>query len=171
MGFGKDGKGVIIRESRTQALATLAAATGLIIGTNLATLERFRIIKAEVYATVIIRTSGDWASLRLGLADGDFTLAEIEEAIEANGPLGPNDNVTEAIAERPVWTLGETLGRGDADPLVFLNETGGGKMSMTIRWTFSRTKSWNWFVYNQGEQGTTGATVVLRTKLFGVWVT
>ncbi len=43
-------------------------------------------------------------------------------------------------------------------------------MEKTLRWTFSRTKSWNFFVYNLGAAITTGATVIIKAKSFGVWV-
>ncbi len=96
MGFGKDGKGVIIREGRAQAIGALAAATGFLIATKLATLERFRMLKSEVFASIIGLTGGEGTGLVFGLADGDLTLAEIEEAIELGGPLGPNDIVVAA---------------------------------------------------------------------------
>ncbi len=172
MGFGKDGKGVIIRESRTQALSTLAVSTALLIGTKLVTLERFRMIKCEIFATIFGATTGELAGMRLGLADGDLSLTEIDECIEVNGPLGPNDQISDARAQRPVWEIGQSKAAsvGGADVLI-TNENNGAMMSKTIRWTFSRTKSWNWFIYNLGTAPTTGATVNIKTKLFGVWVT
>ncbi len=39
MGFGKDGKGVIIRESKAQALGGLGAGVPILIGAQLAILE------------------------------------------------------------------------------------------------------------------------------------
>ncbi len=171
MGFGKDGKGVIMRESRQQAIGTLAAQTALIIGTNLPTLERYRMIKAELIASITQVATGELGSVYIGLADGDYTVAEIEAAIEASGPLGPNDQIAEELSERFVMILGHTPSNAGNTPLAFVNETGGGVMKETIRWTFARTKSWNWFVYNFGEAPTTGSTVQIRVKSFGVWVT
>ncbi len=170
MGFGKDGKGVIIRQSLNQAIGTLAAQVSLLIGTKPATLERFRIIKAEIYATITGATSGELNGMFLGLADGDFSNAEIEAAIEANGPQGPNDQVGEELAERFIMMFGAT-DRETGTELVFHNDHGGHIMSETVRWTFARTKSWNWFIYNMGAAPTTGASVIIRAKLFGVWVT
>ncbi len=171
MGFGKDGKGVIMRETRSQTIGTLAAQSGLIIGTNIPTLERFRMLKTEVLAAITGLTAGEEQGLYIGLADGDLDLAEIEAAIELDGPLGPNDSVTESIAER--WQ--QWLGSAHADALetecIFLNAEGGYMLNATPRWTFARTKSWNWFLYNLGAAFTTGATVHIRCKNFGVWVT
>ncbi len=169
MGFGKDGKGVILRESRSQALGTLAANTALFIGTKLAMLERFRMLKAEMMATVVGLTGGEGTGLYMGLCDGDLSITELEQAIEGNGPLGPNDIVPMNIAERPTWWLGAT-DHEIATEAVFHNQQGGPNMEVMPRWTFARTKSWNWFVYNFGTVLTAGSTVTIRVKDFGVWV-
>ncbi len=170
MGFGKDDLGKIILEKRTQALGAFANEAGIIIGTKLVTLERFRIIKAELYAAITGLTTGEGTGLLIGLADGDLSLTEIEEAIENNGPLGPNDQVLEARADRFTKWFG-AVDRETGDHALFENDDGGHMMAKTIRWTMARTKSWNWFVYNLGPVLTTGATVNIRSKLFGVWVT
>ncbi len=170
MGFGKDGKGVILRENRSQVIGTLGALTALLIGTNIPMNTRFRMLKTELYATMTGVTTGDMRGMIFGLADGDLTVAEVEEAIEANGPLGPNDQISEAIAERPVWFLG-AVDSELGTTVIFENETGGHMLSLKPRWTFALTKSWNWFVYNMGAAPTTGATLFFRAKHFGVWVT
>ncbi len=170
MGFGKDGKGVIIRESRNQALGALANSAGILIGTPTATLERYRMIKLELNASITSLTSGEGSGLKIGIADGDLTLAEIEEALETNGPLGPNDTVQAAIAERMIILLG-TIDFETGTVGVFENEQGGHQMDKTIRWTFARTKGWNFFVYNMGGALTTGPNVRIVVKSFGVWVT
>ncbi len=170
MGFGKDGKGVIINEFRTQSIGTLATNTGIIIDTKLATLERFRMLKAQIYALVTGVTSGELRGLQFGLADGQFTLAQIEEAMEANGPLGPNNDVTADQVERPVWVIGQVENADDTE-IAFMNDEGGNMLVIKPRWTFARAKSWNWFVYNLGVAPTSGAVVKIRVKSFGVWVT
>ncbi len=170
MGFGKDGKGVIFRENLSIGIGTLAAFAALKIGTAPAILERFRIIKAEIIATVTGVTSGELNGLYLGLADGTLTLAEIEASIEANGPLGPNETAEAEVSMRPVWWFGATHHNETLTEVTFENETGGPIMEKVLRWTFSRTQAWDWFVYNMGTAPTTGATLSLRSKLFGVWV-
>ncbi len=84
MGFGKDGKGVIIMEKKEQALLTLAIDTGLFIATPLAILERFRMLKTELFATLTNVGAGELGGIQLYLVDGDLSLAEAEAAIEAN---------------------------------------------------------------------------------------
>ncbi len=170
MGFGKDGKGVIIRESRSQALGGLANNVAIAIGTKLATLERYRMIKLELWASMIGLTGGEGDALIIGIADGDLSIAEIEAAIESNGPLGPNDAIQAPIAERLVILLGG-IDHEIGTEALFHNNEGGFMMSKTIRWTFARTKSWEFFVYNLGTTLTSGSTVQIRAKSFGVWVT
>ncbi len=171
MGFGKDGKGEIIRESRLQALGALAAADAILIGTKLDTLEDFRIIKSEIVCDITGLTAGEGAGLALYLADGDHTVTEVEASIEGIGPLGPNDTVGAEIAMRFNKWFGEiTKGAAGQTTGILLNENGGAFMSQTVRWTFSRTKSWNWVIYNHGTVITTGATAIIRAKNYGVWV-
>ncbi len=174
MGFGKDGKGVIIIQKQEQALLTLAINTGLIIGTALATLERFRMLKADLFCVLTNVAAGELGGIELYLADGDLTLAEIEEAIEANGPVGPNDTVAEAIAMRAVYRVGamdRAGGTQSLEALHMVNEAGGPLLSVKPRWTFARTKAWNWIAYNNGPAPTTGTLIKVQVKAFGVWVT
>ncbi len=174
MGFGKDGKGVIIVEKREQALGTLAQNTGILIATNLATLERFRMLKTEVICTLTNVATTELGGIVLYLADGDLTLAEIEEAIETEGPLGPNDQIAEAIVMRPVFRVGAAKmasGAGALEATHLINDEGGPLLSINPRWTFARTKSWNWVIYNNGPAPTTGTIAKIMAKNFGIWVT
>ncbi len=170
MGFGKDGKGVIIRETRTTNLLALAQSAAVNIDTKINPLERFRMLRNETYATVVGLTSGEGTGLLYVLADGQYSLAEVEAAIEAVGPLGPNDTPTEDIAERAVWFMG-AIDRETGTEAIFGNEEGGHKLVIKPRWTFARTKGWNFLVYNLGKVLTTGSAVHIRSKSFGVWVT
>ncbi len=172
MGFGKDGKGVIITEQRSASLGTQSGDSAALIGTKLVTLERFRMLKSQVTATIIASTGTEAARLTLYLADGDLTTAEIEEALEAQGPLGPNDNVLSEQAMRPVFRVDGHFEVSGADPIA----TGAVNTAILVgsvnpRWTFARTKSWNWVIFNTGSALTTGATVKILAKDFGVWVT
>ncbi len=172
MGFGKDGKGVIITETRTNALGTLGGSTGIFVGTKLATLERFRMLKSEVSLTVTDVTGDEANGLSLYLVDGDLSLAEAEAAIENNGPLGPNDTVSADVAMRPVFRVEGQVDMAGADPIATgAVNTGLLQGKINPRWTFARTKSWNWMVYNKGSGLTTGSTAVIHAKDFGVWVT
>ncbi len=172
MGFGKDGKGVIITETRTITLGTLGGSTGIFVGTKLATLERFRMLKSEVALTVTSVTGDEAIGLGLYLVDGDLTLAEAEAAIETQGPLGPNDQILQDTAMRPVFRVDGVIDISGAEPISGgAVNTGKFMASIKPRWTFARTKSWNWMIYNTGSGLTTGSTGIVHAKDFGVWVT
>ncbi len=174
MGFGKDGKGVIIMQDLEQTIGTLAQNAGLIISTNPPILERFRMLRADLFATMTSVAAGELGGAELYLADGDLTLPEIEEALEQNGPNGPNDTVAEAIAMRAIFRVGAALARDVSiaqEGVHLINDTGGPLLSVKPRWTFARTKSWNWVLYNNGPAPTTGSILKINAKAFGVWVT
>ncbi len=129
-------------------------------------------LKTELFCLLTGVTPGEMEGMLIGLADGDLTIAEIEEAIEANGPLGPNDVVLSEQSMRPVWLLGGVQAQAASQSEVTMsNETGGLKIVAKPRWTFARTKSWNWFLYNIGAAPLTGAVAKVFAKSFGVWVT
>lgn len=171
MGFGKDGMGVILKQTLSEVLLTLDTDTVLLITAKPATLERYRMLRTEVYALIESITTNEGNGLSLWLADGDLSLAEVEAAIEANGPLGPNDTVAEAVAERFVVFMGAIDQGNDVDRAMKDAHTNAPLCVAKPRWTFARTKSWNFVIYNVGAQLTTGATINLRVKNFGVWVT
>ncbi len=173
MGFGKDGKGVIIREDVTITVGALAAKAGILQtggGIAGAMEEDFRLIKSSFCVTKGNHTN-DEGALLLGLADGELTLVEIEEAIELNGPVNRSDHTPRENAERPVWLLGSLHGSTD------IVNAGVGLTFVPAhehisRWTFSDPDGWRWFVYNEGPASLTSGTIVsLKAQHFGVWVT
>ncbi len=172
MGFGKDGKGAIVVEQRSQALGALGALTGIIVGTKLALIDDFRYLKGEILAGCVDLQSGEGDNLILGIADGNLTLAEIEAALETNGPLSKQDPVGADVAERPVFILGVMHHSTDSFYQRFYDaKTGAPMIQGKPRWTFGATSSWNYFVYNQADVAIqTGATLLLQSKVFGVWV-
>ncbi len=171
MGFGKDGKGVIVREQRDQTLLTLAADFAAIIGTKLAIADDFRMLKAEVQVSLVGGTPGDIEGLTLGIADGDLSASEISAAMVADAPLDANDIVGGNVAERFASIFGALVTNFDGTQGTFRGESNSPLLVVMPRWTFGTTKSWNWFIYNNtGSALTTGASVSLSSKCFGVWI-
>ncbi len=170
MGFGKDGRGVIIKESNQVSVGGLAADTGILLPA-IAVTEDFRMLKAEVIAHVEGLTSTEGSGLILGLADGELSLAEIEEAIELNGPLDRNDRKAMEFATRPVWLVAGSMPGPAGTTMVFVNDHGGRVVVWKKRWTFSNPEGWQWFVYNKSDIAvTTGAAVQLNGTYYGVWL-
>lgn len=149
-------------------MLTLGAATAILIGTKLAITTPFRTLKAEVQCHVSGLTAGEGEGLTFGLADGQFSVAQIEAALETTGPVDPNSSAGSEISERFVKRLGvfENVGTNGW----FRNAEGGFMMITKPRWTFDEVKSWNWFIYNDGSALTTGSTAKLMATDYGVWV-
>lgn len=176
MGFGKDGKGVIIREQTQIALATLAVNTA-IKATALVMAEDFRMLKSEVFAVVDGITDTEGEGLLIGLADNELSVAEIGECIGINGPLHGNDRVKQEKAERAVWLIGQSLISHKSGTTGVFHGKGGQHIEVKPRWTFGKGdldgsgSGWCWFVYNGSDaQLSTGATVKFKAKSYGVWV-
>ncbi len=169
MGFGKDGTGVIIRESRTVSIGTLAPGAALEVGSALSLLSDFRILKSEVVATMTGVTNTDMLGMALYLVDGDLSSAEFVSSLTGQGPLGPNDTIAAESAMRFSKWVGSINAEVNTSR-IFINENGGGLLEIAPRWTFKFQKAWNWIVFNHGAAPTTGATLAIKAKNFGVWV-
>ncbi len=171
MGFGKDNKGAIIRELTAITLGALGAQDAVIAGGPAIT-DSFRIIKSEVEMVITGLTDNEGGGIYLGLANGALSAAQIEVAMETVGPLSRSDRVNTEQAERYTKLLGGVDGivEGPATVLRLINKQGGHIVEETIRWTFTNTAGWNWFLYNLGSAMTTGATAQVLAKHFGVWI-
>ncbi len=171
MSFGKDGKGIIINEKHTLSLGTLASGAAL-KATSLVMVEDFRMLRSEVIAIVEGLTAGEGGGLVFGLANGKLSDAEIAGCLVADGPLNKNDTTVANIVERFCKLIGvvDHIDIG-ATSLRFVDAIMDGPMMVTKpRWSFSAPESWAFFVYNQGASAlTTGASVQLQARSFGVW--
>ncbi len=172
-GFGKDGKGVIIHENRSQALSTLAPETAIFIGTKLAITDAFRMLKSEIYLHGTGFAVGEGDKLAMYLAHGDLTVAEIKNSLELDGPISRGDIESARRANRPIFLAGQL----EADEVTTNShlaamEGGGHVAVIKPRWTFPDSGvGWNWVIWNFSENAlTTGATVVIQNKAYGLWV-
>ncbi len=158
-GFGKDGKGYIMRDNFEQAPGTLTA--GDVISVAHGALERkFRILKTEGWVSWNPGAVGD--TILVGIADANLTSAEIEEALEAL-PVDQFDVPGIEHIMRPVFPLA-MLGSGSIgfhDGVAILNTKG---------WTYD-LEGWTFFVRNMD-----GATALTASELYwslthyGMWV-
>lgn len=169
-------KGAIVYENRTQAIATLSQGGVLVIGTKLAITDEFRMLKSEISCLLIGVTNGELRGLQLWLANGELSVTEIDEAIEANGPLSRQDRLRKERSMRAVFYV------GSMDPATSITASemylvGGAsdgpdkvRMILKPRWTFGKTNGWNWVLRNMGPAPTTGASARIEAKSFGVWL-
>jgi len=169
MGFGKDGKGMIILQADIITLANLADGTAVLQDNtaNLTLVDDFRILKQEYFVGLNESIAAGDGPIYFGVANGELTVAEIAEVLAQTGPLNRNDAARTEQALRQVKILE-----------VFGPQTAGGgqvpwkKGSWNPRWTYSNPQGWNFFAFNQsGGVLVTGNVLRFRAKNFGVWVT
>ncbi len=105
-------------------------------------------------------TAGEGRGLMLGIADQKLTDAEVEEALEANGPTYPKDSVPAAKADRRVRLLMDVGPKGE---LVSTTTEVSGYEKLETRISFTEDGAgWRWFAYNMGVALTTGASIVVQ---------
>ncbi len=170
MGFGKDGKGVILHDRVDGIIGALATKDLVDMGGayNDTLLEDFRIIKMDYFFGVkppqaVVLNDGP---ILVGIAGGHITAAGIEASIEA---LALNRNaLTLEFTHRPVWPLEIIMipdaDNGSVDRLTY-------KGSVNLRWTFQNPDGWTWWAYNLSNQNLIDGSVIhIFAKIFGVWL-
>ncbi len=176
MGFGKDGKGAIVKETTDLVLAGLIGQDAVGADSSVLLDQDFRILKSEITAVARGVTSLEGQGLVLYMTQGILSVAESEVNIETNGPIRMGEKIAEEAASRWVRRVGITIGPTvNETERVFRNKYGGGLLEINPRWTFRRGRTateggWNWLVYNSGTTLTTGATVQILCTHYGVWV-
>ncbi len=176
MGFGKDGKGAIVKEQTSFTLAALAGQDAVAVSSSVALDMDFRILRSDITAVIRGMTSLEGQGLILYMMEADLTAALAEANIEQNGPNRLGQQVEEEIASRWVRRVGITLGPTvNETERVIRNKYGGGLLELEPRWTFRRARTeaeggWSWLMYNSGITITTGAIVDILATHYGVWV-
>ncbi len=147
------------------AVGALAAVTATTANSraDASRLQGFRILRTEYYGSIKNLTEGE-GPLLLGLTH-DLSNAEIAETFLGD-PQRTHDPVETEKAGRPVWGL-ESLA---------IDVNGQGKMVFQgvakIGWSVPEGTALKWFIMNMNQSAamTTGATLVLFAKHFGVWL-
>ncbi len=173
MGFGKDNKGAILRESTTLTIGAIASGAAAIAVTDITLTEDFRLMKSEINAHVIGLTSGEGAGLVFGIANGALSAAEIQAALIVDGPTGPSDRPAAEVAERRVKVLG-MVRKGTLPDTEMAIEGHNGSLMIVHKgpWTYTNTDKWDWFLFNfSGGNITTGASVRILATHYGMWLT
>lgn len=151
---------MIIYENYEGSTGALASKTASAIdsGPKSTVTEDFRLLKTEGCIAAPTLVDGDM--LIYGIADGELTSAEIMEALVVV-PEDRNDNLGNERAQRPVFPVGELLGTTHRVD----------HFSISQRWTFGNSESWQWWVYNPAVNALTDSELILFAKTYGVWVT
>ncbi len=152
-------------------VGTLAARTGITVAGPIVT-RGGKLLSSTISGGVHGGTLGD-PILTWGIMNGDFTLAELEAFLELDGPLTPDDKISQEIASRGrfIRSLG-TLdpSPGSASATVFLDNVSlkGLEFSEVGE---SSLAGWDWWIYNPSSTTafTTGAEVVFQARNFVSW--
>ncbi len=168
MGFGKDGKGIIIRETDTITLSTLLNGAFIKQNNPLAITNDFRIIKSEYVMGFTAHTAGE-VPIDVYLINDDLSAADVAGAITIDGPLGKADRDKAEAAMRFVKLLGTLQQQAVGHLLGPQNQHG--VVEIIPRWTFALGVGWAVGAFNNsGATLTTGTEVRFSAKHYGVWV-
>ncbi len=173
MGFGKDGKGAIIRQFLDPvSLGAIATGIAITFG-NVVIEDDFRLLKSEVMCGITGGDAGEAEGVMLGLCNGELSTTEIAECLRAMGPVDRNDRLREERAMRQCHSLGVGVKTGVASTeVVFRDKITNAPMCIDkFPWTYSNPEGWDFFLYNQGPAIATGSNVYLQATHYGVWVT
>ena len=174
MGFGKQGKGCILREIQTITVGALASGVAIKAASQVAIEDDFRIMKSEYFMVVRDQAAGSVVPvdhLLIGIANNELSVGEIAECIAVDGPKDRNDAVPNERSHRAVWLLEILEHIGDAN-LANRNSRESTKGEWVNPWTFSNGDGWTWFAYNpSGAAATSGMVIDIVAKHYGVWVT
>ncbi len=168
MGFGKDGKGAIVRESDVIALATLANATAIKQSNPLVITDDLRIMKSEYTVGFTGHTAGE-SPIDLYLVNNDLSVGDIAAAIIAQGPLNKSDRDRAEAAERSVKLVGTLQQQAVGHALGPQNQHG--LLTVIHPWTYTKGVGWALVAHNKsGGTLTTGTVVRFSATHYGVWV-
>lgn len=173
MGFGKDGRGVILREF-IDPTSLGAISTGSVIQFSGPTMEDdFRILKSEVMAGISGGDAGEAEGVLLVMSNGELSASEVGACLRTQGPVDRNDRARQETAERQCHPIGVAIKAGIANTeIVFHDKKTNAPMCIDkFPWTYSDPEGWAWNVYNQGPAIATGSNLYLQATHYGVWVT
>ncbi len=146
-------------ERQSITVGALAASTG-VIGTARVLLQDY---VCKMVVGVVAQEAGaiDDAPIVFGIMQGNMTLAELEEAIEADIVSAQGNLAGEERTKRNYQVLGAV---GPTIQTVWLEKA-------IIRLpTFQEDVGFNLFIYNAGDQATTGSLMKFWLQLFGRWL-
>lgn len=149
-----------------EALATLANNTALVEGLVSSDLTHdYRCTSVELQWALDELTAGE-GPITVGLAHSDYTIAEIEEFLEQEAPLGPSSKVEREIAGRFIRRVGTFAGDTTHETL-----NDGKPIKTRLNWLIADGFRINMWCYNNsGAALTTGATVRAMGTHNGYWV-
>ncbi len=156
-----------ISEQATISLGTLAANTGILDTVNVPVTRGGRQLSVSILGGLAGHTEGE-GPLIWGVQNANLSLVELEEYLELDGPITPNDLIGQERVSRGKYIrrLG-ALGPGVAQTQIqlFNHPMAGLRFSETGE----TTGGWEFWVYNLGSQLTTGSIFRVFASWFLEW--
>jgi len=174
LSYTKDGKYVPIHERATITLGALAANSAEIT-TGPTMVQNVFITRSDIAMTICeLPQDNAGGPLLIGIADRALSGAEIEECIEADGPLHERDNLLDEQSRRRVQYI-DVL-----NPFENCEHTGsalqllpyGKFVKHNTRMKFTEDSAgWTWWAYNLGNDAfTTGGLLKLVVLHHARWL-
>ncbi len=152
------------------AVGSKAVAIADLMGGNLT--EDFYAISTDLQAQVLGLTAGEGDPSMCILAHGDYTVAEIAEALVVK-LLGPGSKIEQERTRRLVRKVGPFYGDGTATQTTSNLEgrQGPGLVRTALKFIINSGKTLSvGFYNNSGATMTTGATVRVTGTVYGRWI-
>ncbi len=156
-----------VRIASSTALGALAALD-IVAGNILnAAVDVYRVISIKAAFSIVDLGAAIDDGQEIGIAHGDYSAAEIEECLEAQGSVNVGDLIAREQADRRVRSLGYATGPAVASGSLQLDQ--GRIKSIRLNWLIGIGDTVKVWVRNgSGTVYTTGASV---TVLGDAWVT
>ncbi len=106
----------------------------------------------------------DIGPIAVGVAHGDYTLAEIEEFLETTGSWAIGNKIQQERANRRIRRIGVFLSPDTAGSASRLND--GKPITTKLNWTLAEGQDLKFWVYNLGTVSV-GATTNANLNVFG----
>ncbi len=148
-----------VRVTPELSLSTLAADTALVVTMTGTSDSQYRAISIRGVWSVRLLTAGE-GPLTVGYAHGDYTVAEIKEALEATNAISRGDKIANEKSDRLVRIVGTFSGANAT-----LND--GRPIKTRLNWLMPVGEQINLFVFNEDFGAlTTGAVVNCSGTMF-----
>jgi len=147
------------------SVALLTTANGAAVtGDILDNVDDLKVYSSLLTWAIRSHTAGE-GPIDVGIADADYTDAEIVEALDAS-PTGRSDKIALERASRKVYLIGTFNGEGTDETL-----NDGKPIYKRLVMSVSSTSAISLFAVNRsGNAFTTGAQLVVGGKLWGSWM-
>ncbi len=147
-----------IREGPTTITLGALATNTAIIANGPSMVHGGFVTSSEIIAHLASITAGEGNGLMLRIASKRVDAAELEEAIEVNGPVFPKQDPEAHRADRVYRFIGHIGPQGELTPTSTRQTLF--RDSYATRLAFDEDSGgWLWFCYNLGAQLTTGGTI------------